>query len=69
MLQPQEMVTAVRAALVRRPEVKIHDSSIELTEHDGILVMRGEVQDIIARLLTSPPSRHSAWEKCGTNCA
>lgn len=49
MLQPEEMVTAVRAALERRPEVNVHNSSIELTVHDGVLVMRGEVQGIIAR--------------------
>jgi osmotically-inducible protein OsmY len=49
MLQPQEMVTAVRAALERCPEVNIHNSSIELTMHGGVLVMRGEVRDIIAR--------------------
>jgi osmotically-inducible protein OsmY len=49
MQQSQEMVAAVRAALERRPEVNIHDSSIELTVHDGVLVMRGEVHGIIAR--------------------
>jgi osmotically-inducible protein OsmY len=49
MLQPQKMVTAVRAALERCPEVNFHNSSIELTVHDGVLVMRGEVHDIIAR--------------------
>ena len=49
MLQPEEMVSAVRAALERRSEVNIHNSSIELTVHDGVLVMRGEVQGIIAR--------------------
>ena len=49
MLQPQEMVTAVRTALERCPEVNIHNSSIELTVHDGVLVLRGEVHDIIAR--------------------
>jgi osmotically-inducible protein OsmY len=49
MLQPEEMVTAVRAALEMCPEVNIRNSSIELTVHDGVLVMRGEVHDITAR--------------------
>jgi osmotically-inducible protein OsmY len=49
MLQPQELVAAVRAALERCPEVNIHDSSIAFTVHDGVLVMTGEVPDIIAR--------------------
>ena len=52
MLQPQEMVSAVRAALERRPEVNSHNSSIELTVHDGVLVMRGEVHGIVARRVT-----------------
>jgi osmotically-inducible protein OsmY len=49
MRQPEEMVTSVRAALERSPEVNLHDSTIELTVHDGVLVMTGEVQDIIAK--------------------
>jgi osmotically-inducible protein OsmY len=49
MLQPQAMMSAVRAALEKCPEVKIHDSSIGLTVHDGVLVMTGEVRDIIAK--------------------
>ncbi|MGB7932300.1 MAG: BON domain-containing protein [Gammaproteobacteria bacterium] len=49
MLQPNEMVSAVRVALERYPEVNFHDSSIELAVHDGVLIMTGEVPDIIAR--------------------
>ena len=49
MLQPQEMMSAVRAALEKCPEVNLHDSSIELAVHDGVLIMTGEVPDIIAR--------------------
>jgi osmotically-inducible protein OsmY len=49
MLQPNEMVSAVRVALERCPEVNLHDSSIELAVHDGVLIMTGEVPDIIAR--------------------
>jgi osmotically-inducible protein OsmY len=49
MLRPNEMVSAVRAALERCPEVNFHDCSIELTVHDTLLVMTGEVRDIIAK--------------------
>jgi osmotically-inducible protein OsmY len=49
MRQPRALMDAVRAALEKCPEVKIHDSSIELTVHDGVLIMTGEVPDIIAR--------------------
>jgi osmotically-inducible protein OsmY len=49
MLQPEEMVTAVRAALERRPQVNDHASRIALEVCDGVLVMSGEVRDIIAK--------------------
>jgi len=49
MREPQELMDAVRAALEKCPEVNIHDSSIELTVQDGVLIMTGEVPDIIAR--------------------
>jgi osmotically-inducible protein OsmY len=49
MLQPNEMVSAVRTALERCTDVNFHDCSIELTVHDTILVMTGEVHDIIAK--------------------
>jgi osmotically-inducible protein OsmY len=49
MLQPNEMVSAARAALERCPEINFHDCSIELRVSDGVLVMTGEVPDIIAK--------------------
>jgi osmotically-inducible protein OsmY len=49
MRQPQELMDAVRTALEKCPEVNFHDGSIKLTVHDTVLVMTGEVPDIIAR--------------------
>lgn len=49
MLQPEEMVTAVRAALERYPEVSGQERRIMLEVRDGVLVMAGEVHDIIAK--------------------
>jgi osmotically-inducible protein OsmY len=49
MLQPQEMVNAVRAALERRPEVHLHQRPVELSVREGVLVMKGQVGDIIAK--------------------
>jgi osmotically-inducible protein OsmY len=49
MMQADEMVSAVRAALERHSEVNPHEGRITLAVHDGVLVMGGEVPDIIAR--------------------
>ena len=51
MPQPDEMVSAVQAALERVPQVNRHASRIALEVQDGILLMSGEVQDIIAKRL------------------
>lgn len=50
-LQPDKMVSAVQAALERIPQVNRHASRIALEVQDGVLVMSGEVQDIIAKRL------------------
>ena len=49
MTQPEQMLTAVQAALERRAEVNLHDSTIKLVLRDGQLLMTGEVQDIVAK--------------------
>jgi osmotically-inducible protein OsmY len=49
MHHPEEMVGAVRAALERSPRVNQQDSRIELQVRDGVLVMSGEVPDIITK--------------------
>ncbi|MGD2075793.1 MAG: BON domain-containing protein [Gammaproteobacteria bacterium] len=49
MQQPEEMIAAVRAALEKRREINLHESPIELSVREGVVVMRGEVRDIIAK--------------------
>jgi osmotically-inducible protein OsmY len=49
MQQPEEMIAAVRAALEKRHEINLHESPIELTVREGVVVMGGEVRDIIAK--------------------
>jgi osmotically-inducible protein OsmY len=49
MTQPEQMVTTVQAALERSPGVDLHDSSVRLAQHDDLLVMQGEVRDIITK--------------------
>lgn len=49
MMQADEMVSTVRAALERHSEVNPQRSRITLEVRDGVLVMGGEVPDIIAR--------------------
>ena len=49
MQQPNELVSTVRAALERTTSVNVHAARIELEVHDGVLVMSGEVRDIIVK--------------------
>jgi osmotically-inducible protein OsmY len=51
MPQPDEMVGAVRAALERIPQLSGQGSRIGLEVRDGVVVMSGQVQDIIAKRL------------------
>jgi osmotically-inducible protein OsmY len=48
-LQPDEMLATVQAALERCAEVNLHDSQVRLVAQDARLVMSGEVPDIVAK--------------------
>lgn len=49
MMQPVEMLSAVRAALERHPRVNLHASRVELAVRDDVIIMTGEVPDIVAK--------------------
>ena len=49
MLQSEQMVTALQAALEQYPGIDLHGGSVRLAERDGLLVMQGVVRDIIAK--------------------
>jgi osmotically-inducible protein OsmY len=63
MVQPDEMVSAVRAALERSPQLSGHSSRIALQVRDGVLVMSGEVENIIAKRL----AHRAAVDSLGVN--
>jgi len=48
-LQPDEMIASVQAALERSAEVNLHNSQVRLAVQDARLVMTGEVPDIAAK--------------------
>lgn len=49
MLQPDDMLATVQAALERCAEVNLHDSQVRLVVQDARLVMTGEVPDIVVK--------------------
>lgn len=51
MQDEQKMVQAAEAALERRPEINLHRHPIALSLEDGVIVMRGEVENIVAKRL------------------
>jgi osmotically-inducible protein OsmY len=51
MQETRKMIQTAQAALERRPEINLHRYPIALSLEDGVIIMRGEVENIVAKRL------------------